>query len=422
MQYSKVICIISNSHSTTDVRLYHKLAKSLCKIATVYVLGAMGFGVMPDIHDLETNTDTKTETVVKPNRIIVPGLTPFLRLIGLYRKAMKLKPDLVICIEPLTMYVGLRIRKKTGCKLVYDAHEYYTSAHAERYRFPFNHLAAGMYYLIEHSLQEQMDLTIAVNEDIFKLYNLISYNSVKEEKPLLTALTEKYLLAPKRLGVVCPNYPTDDVWNDSLASCRISSIIPETRFDIIYLGGITEERGIIKMLHVINLLRQRRPGLKALFVGPFQSEDYKNKFNSYLMDNNLNSFVFWRDLIPHYKVCAVLKQVKVGLSVLHPRYKRYRKALPLKLLEYLAAGVPVVANDFPQNMDIIEKYGLGYCVQYHKEDIANAIDKLLNLSDSERQEMADKCRKVIREHFLWSKVEPVLLDAVNFVLNGTKTE
>lgn len=418
MKKTKVICIITNSHSTTDVRLYHKLAKSLCKIGCVYVLGARGVGIMPDSVDNDAEQKDATQQIVKPNRIIVSGLTPNLRLFDLYRQAMKLKPDLVVCIEPLTMFVGLKLKRKLGCKLVYDAHEYYTSAHSERYKFPLNYLAAGVYYLFEHSLQEKMDLTIAVNDDIFRMFNLITIEKATANAETQPSLADKYLSAPAKLGVICPNYPSLTVFSDDMLSCRMSSLLPNIEFDVMYLGGITEERGIMKLLQVIELLRKTNSDIKALFIGPFKSDEFKTKFYNYVMDNNLNSHVYWRDAIPHDKVCSVLKQVKVGLSVLHPKFKRYRKALPLKVLEYLASGVPVVANDFPQNKDIIEKHHLGYCVPFHTHDIAVAIIKLLSNDDSQRKALSDKCRSVIAEHYVWSGVEPILLDAVKHILKS----
>jgi hypothetical protein len=198
----------------------------------------------------------------------------------------------------------------------------------------------------------------------------------------------------------------------------MSSLLPNIEFDVMYLGGLTEERGILKLLQVIELLRQTNSDFKALFIGPFKSEEFKAKFYNYVMDNNLNSHVYWRDAIPHDKVCSVLRQVKVGLSVLHPKFKRYRKALPLKVLEYLASGVPVVANDFPQNKDIIAKHQLGYCVSFHTHEIAEAINKLLSLNDTERKTLSEKCRSVIAQHYVWSGVEPVLLDAVKHIMKS----
>jgi glycosyltransferase involved in cell wall biosynthesis len=408
----RTICIISNSHSTNDVRLYHKLAKSLAKKAAVYVLGARGVGSLMESFCGESDA-AESESVVKPTRIIVSGLTPNLRLIGLYRQGVKLKPDLVICVEPLTMIVGLMIKRKTGCLLCYDAHEYYTAAHAEKYPVPFNYLIGGLYYLAEHSLQEKMDLTIAVNDDIFRLFNL------KTPEQLQTAADKsfrnKYLSPLHKLGIICPNYPTGSIFREELTSCETGNLLPDTSFDIIYLGGITEERGILKLLQVVNILKLKHSNFKALFVGEFKSEAFRQKFFTYVMDYNLNSNVFCRDVVPHDKVCAILRQVKVGLSVLHPGYKRYKKALPLKVLEYLAVGVPVVANDFPQLKAIIERHKLGYCVPFHKQDIAAAIDKLLSLNDAERAELSSRCREVIRKYYLWEQVEPVLLNAVDYL-------
>ena len=417
MTRQKTICIISNSHSTNDVRLYHKLAKSLRKIAAVYVLGARGVGSMMESYIEEKTSPEEDIGTVKPTRIIVSGLTPHLRLFSLYRQAKKLKPDLIICVEPLTMLVGLKLRKTIGCKLCYDVHEYYTSAHGERYSFPFNYLIGGLYYVFEHTLQEKMDLTLAVNDDIYRIFNLKSLAEVKQEKAAVKSFVNKMLAPSSHLGLVLPNFPSSSIWKDDLKSCGISGLLPRIKFDIVYLGGLTEQRGIIKLLQVIKILRKKRSQIRALFVGPFFSEAFKNKFFTYIMDNNLNPNIYWRDTVPHDKVCAVLKQVKIGLSVLHPSYKRYKKALPLKVLEYLSVGLPVVANDFPLIREIVEKHNLGYCVPFHSNDIAEAVEKLLVMTAEEKEAMSQRCRDTIQKHFMWTTVEPALLDAVNYVLN-----
>jgi glycosyltransferase involved in cell wall biosynthesis len=420
MPKQKIICIISNNHSTGDVRLYHKLGKSLCKLAKVYVIGAGGVGSVIDDYEPESGNQQYSENQGKPIRIIASGFSPMLRLVSLYNQARKLKPDLVICIEPLTLLVGLRLRRVCGVKLCYDAHEYYSSARAERYSFPLNYLFGGMYYLFEHILQEKMNLTIAVNDDIFNIFNLTTLEAWKKSRHAQKSLAEQYLKPPSRLGVICPNYPTEAIFRDDLASCGISNLLPDTQFDTVYLGGLTEERGIMKLLRSIQILSNSNSQFKALFVGHFHTDAFHQKFFKFLMDNNLNSNVFWRDSVPHDKVCAILRQVKTGFSVLHPRYKRYRNALPLKVLEYLSVGIPVVANDFPILKRIIEKYNVGICVPFHAQDIAIAVQKLLAISDSERDSMAERCRATVRENFLWSKVEPALLEAVSYVLEPLK--
>jgi len=418
MPAAKVICIITNAHGTNDMRLYHKLGKSLAKIARVYILGAKGFGSLTENWQEEKEYGEASNPEAKPIRLIVSGLNPYLRLFGLYRQTLKLHPDLVICVEPLTMFVGLLLKRKIGCKLIYDAHEYYASAHGEKYGFPLNQIVSGIYSLAEHFLQEKMDFTLAVNEDIFRRFNLKVPESIKSDDIISIQPSKKKSALRAHYGIVCPNYPTVDIFKDDLDGCNVGKLLPDTQFDTIYLGGLTEERGILKLLQVVDILRLKYPMFKALFVGPFRSEAFKQKFFAFLLDHNLNSNVFWREAVPPDKVCPILRQVKVGLSVLHPACKRYNKAVPLKVLEYLAVGIPVVANDFPQLKEIIARNHLGYCVPFHKQDIANAIDKLLQMPEAERKELAERSHKLIREQYLWTRVEPILLSAVNYTMNS----
>jgi len=409
MPLPKVICIITNAHSTGDVRLYHKIGRSLSKLGKVYVLGASGVGNRMDDHGLYPDRASALETDDKPVRIVVSGTTPLFRLYHLYRQALKLKPQAVICVEPLTLLAGLWLKKKLGCKLGYDAHEYYAESHAERYSPLLRPIIKSLYFLLEAGWQSKMDLTITVNRDLFHLFALSPYNRCLDKQRTGQAT------AIRKPGVVCPNYPTSAIWDD-LNLCSSEGLLPDTRFDAVYLGGLTEERGILKLLKAIELLRQKRPHLTVLFIGRFKPEAFKERFFAYVLNNNLNSNVFWREPVSPDKVCSILHQAKLGLCVLNPALRRYRKALPLKVLEYLAAGLPVVANYFPVVREIVEKHKLGYCVGYQKQEIAAAMDNILALDEDRWKALSEHCRQVIRTNYVWEKVEPDLLAAVQAML------
>jgi glycosyltransferase involved in cell wall biosynthesis len=61
-------------------------------------------------------------------------------------------------------------------------------------------------------------------------------------------------------------------------------------------------------------------------------------------------------------VVAALAEAKLGVVLWHPTRKHAEGAVPVKLLEYLAAGVPVVASDFPALREIVERAGAGVLV------------------------------------------------------------
>jgi glycosyltransferase involved in cell wall biosynthesis len=85
-------------------------------------------------------------------------------------------------------------------------------------------------------------------------------------------------------------------------------------------------------------------------------------------------------------------------------------SLPNKFFEYLLAGIPVVASDFPEMRKIIRKYDVGCVVDPHNpRGIAEGIKSIL--SDEGRYlQMKENTRKVL-EDYNWGKESKKLLRA-----------
>ncbi|MFW8079901.1 glycosyltransferase, partial [Klebsiella pneumoniae] len=69
----------------------------------------------------------------------------------------------------------------------------------------------------------------------------------------------------------------------------------------------------------------------------------------------------YRGVLDRDAIRQVLSEAQLGLVLLHP-VPNYLDALPVKMFEYMAAGVPILASDFPLWRGILESSGTGYCV------------------------------------------------------------
>jgi glycosyltransferase involved in cell wall biosynthesis len=97
-----------------------------------------------------------------------------------------------------------------------------------------------------------------------------------------------------------------------------------------------------------------------------------------------------------------------GLVTLHPVIN-YLDALPVKMFEYMAAGIPVIASDFPVWRDIIDASGCGICVDpFHPPAIAAAIDYLLLHPDQARR-MGENGRRAVASQYNWNAEAAKLL-------------
>jgi glycosyltransferase involved in cell wall biosynthesis len=107
-------------------------------------------------------------------------------------------------------------------------------------------------------------------------------------------------------------------------------------------------------------------------------------------------------------IARVLARVKVGVIPLHP-IANYVDAYPVKLFEYMAAGIPVVATDVPRWRALLELHDCGVCVPPGSaERLAAAVVGLLD-DDERAQAMGERGRRAAVERYSWETQASALL-------------
>ena len=82
------------------------------------------------------------------------------------------------------------------------------------------------------------------------------------------------------------------------------------------------------------------------------------------------------------------------------------------MVEYMAAGIPVIASNFPLWKQIIEGNQCGLCVDpLDPQPIAEAIDFLV--TPEEAEQMGRNGQKAVLEQYNWGIEEQKLLDLYN---------
>lgn len=99
-------------------------------------------------------------------------------------------------------------------------------------------------------------------------------------------------------------------------------------------------------------------------------------------------------------VARLLGEARVGLVLFQP-VENYIEAYPTKLFEYMAAGVPVVASDFPVWREIVEGAGCGLLVDPRDPAaVAAAVQELLDRPD-QASAMGRAGRRAVIERYRW---------------------
>ncbi|MDD3143397.1 MAG: glycosyltransferase, partial [Candidatus Cloacimonetes bacterium] len=160
----------------------------------------------------------------------------------------------------------------------------------------------------------------------------------------------------------------------------------------------------------VSLLRNEFPSLNVLILGKFFDPAVEREFNEQLNNLNLNAVIYYQSWIPAEKIGLLLKRSRVGLWLFNPQNRRMSRAVPLKVLEYFAAGLPVVSINTPLMRGLIEANELGACCEYHSDSIARSVAGLLRLNPSEYRLLSKRCSNLIDQKFNWEALEPRLLE------------
>ena len=124
-------------------------------------------------------------------------------------------------------------------------------------------------------------------------------------------------------------------------------------------------------------------------------------------------FLGWLD---DGRVIGILAECRAGIVTLRPT-SNYLTSLPVKLFEYMAAGLPVIASDFPAWRELLGEVGCALFVDPRDpRGIANAIQWLLD-HPVEAEAMGRRGQEAIVEHFNWENEARALLELYRELLH-----
>ncbi|MDG4867878.1 glycosyltransferase family 4 protein [Guyparkeria sp. 1SP6A2] len=292
----------------------------------------------------------------------------------MHRAVRMRKPSIVHFHDPELIWVGLLL-KLSGIKVVYDVHE-----------------DVPRQILGKHWLHPWVRRPVAA------LVEGLEWLAAKVFDGIVTATPTISRRFPAHKTVTVQNFPV-------LAEL----VLPEPkRFvkrppHVAYVGGITAARGVREMVEALS--RVQNPEARLQLGGTFTPTT---------LEDEVRVLGGWNRVVPHGwmgrdDVAQVLGGVRAGLVVLHPT-SNYPDALPVKMFEYMAAGLPVIASDFPLWRFIIEGAGCGLLVDpMNPRAIAEAIDWVIDHPE-EAEAMGQRGRKAVEEKYNWENEAETLVN------------
>ena len=114
--------------------------------------------------------------------------------------------------------------------------------------------------------------------------------------------------------------------------------------------------------------------IKFISIGNWNEQ--LKMWDSTLKELKLDKKILLRGVVDNKEIPKVLSEADVGISILE-KNEYYNKSPPQKIFEYMAMGLPTIANDIPTHTDYIKDGYNGFIIN-SAEDLVEAVLKLKN--------------------------------------------
>ena len=149
---------------------------------------------------------------------------------------------------------------------------------------------------------------------------------------------------------------------------------------IVYLGTLDRVRQIEILFGMLAIVRERFPNVLLVLAGDTEDSEHCGWLKQEAQRLGVAESILWTGWLPMQEAWRYVVVAEVGLSPF-PRGYLLDMASPTKAVEYMALGLPVVANDNPDQQQIIAESGAGLCVPLTPEAFAEATLTLLSDCD-----------------------------------------
>ena len=284
---------------------------------------------------------------------------------AVYRAARDLRADLYHLHDPELLPVGIALARG-GARVIYDAHEDVPRDVMSKDWIapPLRGPVSGALDRLERAAAARFDAVVTADAETAERFAAGGARAVA---------VHNYPILPADSGPPAP-------W-------------PERGRTVCYVGALTEIRGAREMVDAAELA-----DVSLLLAGDWYGRGHREA---------VAARPGWRrveDLgrVHQDDLPGVYARARAGLVLVHPEPNHIEMhGRSTKLFEYMAAGLPVVASDFPGWRAFVEEHGCGVCADpLDPAAIAEAIGQVID--DPERaREMGERGREAVRRAYSW---------------------
>lgn len=262
------------------------------------------------------------------------------------RYGVLLKPDIVHCHDTFALPAGAILKYLINCDIVYDAHELESDKNGQ------NLILSKATLLIEMMCWHTVDLFISVSNSIINWY------------------IKKFGSKPSVLVLNSPVYTKNSLRkNQYITYLHDYFKIPYEHTLYVYVGVLGTGRGIDIYLNTFKNISSNH---HLIFLGSGDLDveilNYSSKYSN----------IHLHPPVTHELVVPIVSSADFGLCVIQNVSLSDYFCLPNKLLEYAFSGVSVIGSNFPEILDVIERYNIGLTCEPNLIGFQGVMNSLVN--------------------------------------------
>ena len=274
--------------------------------------------------------------------------------------------DIIHAHDLDTLSIGVRFKKSTGAKLIYDAHEIFSYMISDDYRFILPRIAQSL----EDRWIKNIDGLIVAGE------NYIPFYSDRTDAPVAQVLN-------------CPKKPNDDY-----------SIKRSKPFTVSYIGVLHKVRLFPDAVHALGNLEGIRFEIAAKKEGCYNAvEAASSKYDN----------VDFLGPIPYHEVMARTSKADAILCMFNPESLLHKVCSPNKLYDSMAAGIPGIFSNKTHCGSFATDNEVGISVDFSPDILRETVTSLKEDS-SLCEKLGRNGHKLANETYNWEKQAENLID------------
>jgi len=298
------------------------------------------------------------------------------------------RPAVCHCFDPWALRIGLALKREDpGVKVVYDSTELFPAVFRDRtdLAWPVRAAATAAVRHLERRAAREADVIIETN----------------------ATRAERF----RRLGrtpVLVQNYPPRPT-RPPAANRDVNRVV--------YTGMMTRERGFPVLLEAFSAVAGEKASARLLVIGRFDPRsDIETRTTHFIKEHGLADRVRFEPWLAYDRMAKELERCGVGVILLQPERENDRTGQPNKLFDFMAAGLAVLASDFPEIGPVVRREGCGMTVDPTDAGmVSSALVRLLT-DPAEVAKMGRRGRAAVEREYNWDTAAARLIAAYREML------